>query len=185
MRWAWNSNLGTQFTLFEFLTAKSCGVTKVSHPIALTTSEVSIGESIIAPIGGSGAHEGSRGGFLSGPSVDKYGQIFVTGINGYAYRIQVRTSPFGIYALTCKLITHGLLQHHQRAVGKLPTGKVRCYPRVIRSCLWVSTDFTHHGLPVHKWLPIGSFCNYPWVAARLQLQKLPKWVIIFSEGVFI
>ncbi len=35
---------------------------------------------------------------------------------------------------------------------------------VIRSCPWVSTDFTH-GLPVHKWLPIGSFCNYPSAAA--------------------
>ncbi len=31
-------------------------------------------------------------------------------------------------------------------------------------CPCVSTDFTH-GLPVHKWLPIGSFCNYPSAAA--------------------
>ncbi len=39
---------------------------------------------------------------------------------------------------------------------------------VVRSCLWVSTDFTH-GLPVHKWLPIGSFCTYPSAAASIPL----------------
>ncbi len=48
----------------------------------------------------------------------------------------------------------------------------RCSPRVksaaahwvIRGCPWVSIDFTH-GLPVHKWLPIGCFnCrSSPWV----------------------
>ncbi len=44
-------------------------------------------------------------------------------------------------------------------------GKVRgCHIWVIMRCPWVSTDFTH-GLPVYKWLPIGSFCNYPWAAA--------------------
>ncbi len=63
-----------------------------------------------------------------------------------------------------KLITHDLLQHHQWAVGTLPTGKIRGCQWVIRSCPWVSIDFTH-GLPVHKCLPIGSFCNYPWAAS--------------------
>ncbi len=37
-------------------------------------------------------------------------------------------------------------------------------PWVIRSCPCASTDFTH-GLPVHKGLPIGSFCNFPWAAS--------------------
>ncbi len=74
------------------------------------------------------------------------------------------------------LTTRGLLQHHQWAVGTLPMGKITGCPWVIRSCPWVSTDFTH-GLPVHKWLPIGRFCNFPNLLlvaqGLLQLQKQP------------